>query len=84
MLIFSELYDNGWGIYYANGQKIDENRHYLVNTYANGWLVDKKGNYELIVKYEPQKLLEISKQASLITVVAGVLYIFYSAWKSKK
>jgi hypothetical protein len=51
-LIFKETYNGLWKAK-IDGKTIDS--HYLVYNYANGWKIDKKGNYnvEVIFKVWP-------------------------------
>jgi len=48
-LVFSYAFDPGWEISL-------EGRHFLVNGFANAWLIDKLGNYEFELSYSPQKI----------------------------
>lgn len=63
LLVFGESYTKGWRAYIADDffqtfsmQPIPEEKHYILNDYSNGWLVDKNGNYSIIVEYFPQKI----------------------------
>lgn len=44
-------------------------QHVIVNGFANGWLIEKTGSYELMILYEPQRLFDAGILAS--TVVCG-------------
>lgn len=63
ILAFGESYNEGWHAYIAEDffqtfftKPIPQARHYTLNGYSNGWLIDKKGNYTIIVEYFPQKI----------------------------
>ncbi|MBU1031629.1 hypothetical protein KKE03_01755 [Patescibacteria group bacterium] len=79
-LILSELYDPAWEVLTSDGIEVG-NSHFLANGYANGWLIDKKGDYEMIVKFTPQDLLVKGRKVSLSAVIAGLILVL---WKLRK
>ena len=78
MLVFSELFNSGWKATYGSGENIADSDHHLVNGYANGWLVNKRGDYQVALNYSPQKQLELSKIISAISFCVGIVLIFAS------
>ncbi len=52
---------------------INDVDHYLVNAYANGWLLDKPGTYDLTLEFFPQRIYDLGKTVSIAT---GILLIF--------
>lgn len=82
LLVFSELFNADWRVYPVDnleeirniwvtwGRKsILSDKHLLVNGYANGWYIDQKGDYNLILEYWPQRLLYIGFFISGISLV---------------
>lgn len=70
LLVFGEAYSEGWRAYIAENnqtQFISQADHYPLNGYSNGWLVNKKGNYSIVVEYFPQKIFYIGIAISLIS-----------------
>ncbi len=70
-------------------KSIPEGRHLLVNGYANSWYVipeDSNGdeNYEIIIEFQPQKLLYIGLGISLVTLLSCLIYLVYSFLKKRK
>lgn len=74
MLVFSELYSSEWQAS-IDGKKLDKTDHYLVNSYANGWLINNKGSYDMDITFFPQQILTIAKYISLISFLIFVLLI---------
>lgn len=70
LLVFSELYNDGWEGY-VNGQKL--NNHMRVNIYANGWLIGKKGDFDILVDFSPQKWMDIGEKVSIFCAVLIIL-----------
>src|SRR3989344_2582541 len=70
ILVFSELFNGAWQA--SNQGNIY--KHDRINFYANGWLIDKTGEFDIVVKYLPQRLLEIGEKISVISYlfVAGI------------
>lgn len=82
-LILSELYDPAWKIFTNDGFEVTK-KHFLANAYANGWIIDKKGDYELTIKFTPQDLLSQSKIVSAFSLLAGVIILYICIIKVKK
>lgn len=76
-LIFSELFNSGWQVEFPDGQILSEDKHFLANGFANGWEIDLKGDYELLVKYAPQDFLEKGSIISLISILGGIAVLIY-------
>lgn len=79
VLVLSQLYDPFWKVFTASGERIQV-PHFLTNTYSNGWLIKQEGDYDLIIKFVPQDLLEIGEKISIFTVgiciIAAGWYLF--------
>jgi hypothetical protein len=65
LLVLLESYDEHWKMR-VNGNPIPDESHIKVNDFANGWLLDVKGNVAITIEYETQSLLTISIVASII------------------
>lgn len=92
-LVFSESFSSDWKVYIKTCtvscsilqdwflEPIPEERHYLVNGFANGWYIipsdsKNKVNYSVVIEYWPQRLLYIGGIISLLTLI--VLLIYFS------
>lgn len=74
-LVFSELFSGGWVIQDDNGKAISDKEHYLVNGYANGWILKTPGEYRFTVTYLPEKILTIGKYISIISLGSILIII---------
>lgn len=96
-LIFSESFNSDWKVYIATctttcnplqsftTKSIPEERHYLVNGFANGWYIlpsdnINNANYSIIIEYLPQRLFYLGGIISLITLI---ILLVYSKIKNK-
>jgi len=83
-LSFLESFHPLWNAYYVdkNGQKtiVDKNDHFLINSFANAWFIKKTGTYHILVEFEPEIALQISKVTSFFSVliVLVIVIIFFS------
>ncbi len=73
--LFTPTKFSSWG-----EKPIADDRHYLVNGYANSWYIepdDVNGteNYELIVEFFPQRLFYIGLAVSLTTLLGCLGYL---------
>lgn len=63
ILIFSELFNDAWQASYQDSIY----KHFRSNFYANGWLIDKTGKFDIVIEYLPQRLLELGEKISIVT-----------------
>lgn len=75
ILVFSELYNPGWELRLADGETLDN--HFLANAYANGWKIDKEGDYNLIVEFAPQRSLNTGIIISTLAFGTGLFYLLF-------
>ena len=78
LLSFGENYDEGWKVYLPGTHaSISETDHLIVNGYANGWLISRAGNYDMVIEYRPQRLFYtglIISGASMFFILFAILY----------
>jgi len=77
LLVFSENYHPMWQVK-IKGQVIDN--HFRANWYANAWYIDKRGTYDIIIEFWPQKLFYIGLVVSLTSFI---LCLFFGKKKPK-
>lgn len=70
-LVFTETFNDGW-IAYSNNETFT---HFVANYYANGWYIDKAGNYTITIEFKPQLLLLYGSSVTLLTFVLLLTYI---------
>jgi len=75
ILVFSELYNSNWKATYVNGEQVPGEKHLLANVYANGWIVDKPGEYDIVIEFSSEKVLRTGKIVSVVSIVTEVLLI---------
>lgn len=80
VLAFSELFNSGW-VAESDGKQLQN--HILINTFANGWLIDKSGNYKIDIKFLPQNILDKTRVVSLYSTLVGIILLLLLLWKKK-
>lgn len=73
-LVFSESYNKNW-IAYADGEQIPNEQHFMANSYANAWHINKTGSYDITLEFRPQKLFYMGSIISITTLTICILYI---------
>lgn len=63
--VFSETFDKGWTLTLSDKKGIFSPEQLLVNIYANGWFIDKPGEYEFELEYKPQQFFNKGVNAGL-------------------
>jgi hypothetical protein len=83
VLVFSELFNPGWKAKYKDGDVIPDDSHNLVNAYANSWLIDRTGDYEITLEFAPQRKLENDKHISTTSIILGIVLLGILTIKKK-
>lgn len=76
LLFFSELYNDGWQAFTSDGQLI--NNHIRINLFGNGWLIERKGDFDVVVEFAPQKWMNIGEKISLNAFFVIVAMLIFS------
>jgi hypothetical protein len=66
VVVFGEMFDPNWKAY-INGELIKQ--HFIVNYFANGWLINKTGKFTITIEYLPQKVLKVLSLASCLLLI---------------
>lgn len=67
-LIFSEAFHPGWA-------SSVEGEHLMVNGFANGWWIDKTGDYKITLFFEPQRIYYFGVGVSLLTLIVSLGFV---------
>jgi len=70
VLVFLKKFSSDWKLTPSLSEK-----HFSVFTYANGWLIDKTGDYEIVLEYLPQKLFYIGIGLSTLSLILVILIL---------
>jgi uncharacterized membrane protein YfhO len=73
-LVFSESYDADW-VAYIDGQQVTSEYHFTANGFANGWYINKTGEYTVTLEFWPQKLFYAGSAISITTFILCTLYL---------
>ncbi len=72
LLVFSNSYHPDWEIFYDN-ERLSDNRHFVVNGYANGYVIDRKGDLSLNLVFSQQKTYKKYLEISYAFMIFGAL-----------
>ena len=76
LFVFSELFDSGWKARIIDeDENIDEKKHVVANGYANAWIIDKPGDFDVVLEYEPQKFLYVGYIISGTSFLVGLIVL---------
>ncbi|MDO8638252.1 MAG: hypothetical protein Q7R43_01660 [Candidatus Daviesbacteria bacterium] len=82
VLVFSELFNNDWKAFHNNGQSLD--KHFRANLYANGWLVDRKGDFDIRVEFPSQKWMDWGEKISFLSLTLLIFLTGFILLRFKK
>lgn len=88
ILTINNSYNPGWKIYEGNknilslffSKAVFEKDHIKSYGYSNSWYIDKKGDYEFTVYYEPQKAFYVGGVITIATLIS-IIYLIYKRKK---
>ena len=69
--MFNETYNPFWKI---KGESFE---HFMINEYANAWLIDKAGSYDLVLEYRLQKYFYYGVKVSAVGLISAVVLVIY-------
>lgn len=69
-LIFLQRFSPDWKLSPAVAKN-----HFAAYSFANGWLIDQVGDFQLTLEYAPQKIFYLGGVVSLITFIACLLVL---------
>ncbi|MDD5147090.1 MAG: hypothetical protein PHV63_00870, partial [Candidatus Daviesbacteria bacterium] len=82
LLIFKETYHPGWKLELSEnisqGKKFRVENHYLGNLYANAWYIDKSGDYNFKIIFEPQSYVNLGIFTAISSLVGIILLEVYN------
>jgi len=80
-LVFNEAYHSDWKLYLKD-QEIPT-KHFVVNSYGNGYVVNKTGEYTLEIRFLPQKYFKIGYVISCTILISLLVFVFIRRLKNK-
>lgn len=88
VLVMNQKYSPQWKLINPKDNKEIETKTSPIDMYANGWLIDKQGDMDLVIEYSPQKYFEkgILLSAASLFILMGILVVRFrkrfKKWKS--
>ena len=73
-LVFSDSYNKGWTLYLGDKRY----KPIKVNGFANGFLIDERGEYDFSLEYAPQRIYRYS----IVVSIASLLIMFFVSGKN--
>lgn len=85
-LVFSETFHSLWKVEYTDTKmNIPEDKHFLANSYANMWYIERKGSYDITINFAAEKVFTIGKIISITAFILTLLsFIAVAVYKHKK
>lgn len=83
ILRFNQKYDSRWKAYInpANNY-LDDIHHLEIDGYANGWLIQQTGDFDMVISYWPQRIFYLGMVISIasigIIIISGLAIYLYA------
>lgn len=93
LLVLSTTFDKKWNASFLpkspkgvlkwisnsqEGERLSDEDHFTVNGYANGWHVDRLGDFEMYLEYDPVNLFIVGQKFSIIIIVLASIWALYN------
>lgn len=80
MFGFKERFSALWKLYDSKSGKEIPSKHFILDGYANGWVLDKKGKIDLDVVFSPQKYSDFGIKISFVGAILIVAFLIIDAF----
>jgi hypothetical protein len=76
LLVFSESYHPLWTIRFADtNQEISGENHLLINSFGNGWKINRTGEYDMIIEFAAENQARLGSAISYIAVILWIISV---------
>lgn len=83
-LFFKETFNPGWTLKLSSGQNTyNVNNHYLGSLYGNSYYIDKTGNFDYKLEFEPQKNVGNGLVLSILGWIGILITLVYTEYRRK-
>ena len=65
-------------------ESLPEKNHFISNTYANSWYIDKKGDSKIIVEYKGQLRFYVASFITIVVFIASIALLLKKRKKGEK
>jgi hypothetical protein len=73
VLTLNQSFDTGWRLRSTDGTTLDT-PHFVANGFANAWIIDEKGSYNLVLEFEPERWARLAGYVSLGTLLLLTMF----------
>jgi hypothetical protein len=81
-IILAESYDDGWKAIINGKDRIIDKYHFITSGFANAWYIDKAGNFNMKLYFQPQQYYEISLTIYIVISCVCIFYLGYDKMRT--
>jgi hypothetical protein len=81
--VLAETFDRGWSVRVADSSGTPAEAHFLANGYANGWIVERTGDFQLVVEYSPHRYAVAGAAVTSAALVGAGLVLLAAALRRR-
>lgn len=83
-IFFGQTFHPGWSLKLKNNNgNFYIEKHYMGNYFANAWYIERLGEYDFEIKFEPQKNVNLGYVISLLTGSAIFIALIFTKFRKK-
>lgn len=76
LLVFNNSYHPEW-VVFIEGEPLSFDKHFAANGYANGFIIDKVGNFDIALKFTLEDSILKAYKISFSAILMGILVLIY-------
>lgn len=80
LLVFNNNFHPGWDAF-MEGRPIPADKHIVANGYANGFIIDRNGNFDISLQFILEEVVQKSYRVSLLAISLGAIILLGSTFK---
>ena len=74
ILVFNNTYHPGWTAFIED-KPISIKNHFIANGYANGFIIEKEGNFDISLRFVPEEKGQQAYKLSFFVIFLGILIL---------
>jgi len=83
-IVLAQSYEDGWKAFVNGKDQIPDKDHFIVGGFANGWNLNKTGDFNVKLYYKPERYYEIGLIIGFLLICPCLFYFVYNDRKRFK
>ena len=77
-IVLTQSYEDGWKAFVNGKDQIPDKDHFIVSGFANGWYLNKTGDFNVKLYFEPERYYEIGLIIGVLIICPCLVYFIFT------